>query len=219
MLWQVTSAPGLFSSTFVVCEPSAAEGDAQKVLRFAEGGNWHRFVLDDRIEIADNAPRRARVAWRDRQACQRSADIMHRSPFATETNQAKIREASAGRAGLTQRELDALNVAVCRCHHYRGNPRTSAAWEQIMPQVVCERPAASSTRLNSPSRSRQPRRVPRCSAETPHGLCSTALNGRDQTRRPGMAVLAVNGQLHLPNSTHPRTPTSQSGSTAPMGWC
>ena len=138
MQWQVAGSPGLLSSPFVVCEPSSAKQIAQTVLRFAEGGAWHRFVLEDRMKIADNAPRRTRVAWKDRQACQGSAEIMHRSPFATESGKARIREASAERASLTQRELDALNVAVCRCGHYRRNPRTSAAWEQIMPQVVCD---------------------------------------------------------------------------------
>ena len=138
MQWQVAGSPGLLSSPFVVCEPSSAKQVAQTALRFAEGGAWHRFVLEDRMKIADNAPRRTRVAWKARQACQRSAEIMHRSPFATETGKAKIREASAERARLTQRELDDLNVAVCRCDHYRRNPRTSAAWKQVMPQVVCD---------------------------------------------------------------------------------
>ncbi len=63
---------------------------------------------------------------------------MYNSPFATESNRAKIRDASAERARLTQRELDALNVEVCRCAHHRQDLRTSAVWEQIMPQVVCD---------------------------------------------------------------------------------
>ena len=136
--WQVAGAPGLISSPFVVCEPSSVALNSQTALSFAEGGSWHRFVLDDRIETADDAPPRGRVAWKDRQACQRSDDTMYRSPFATETNKARIRERSAERARLTQLELDDLNVSVCRCAHHRGNPRTSAAWEQIMPQVVCD---------------------------------------------------------------------------------
>ena len=136
--WQVAGAPGLISSPFVVCEPSSVARNSQTALRFAEGGAWHRFVLDDRIETAWDASPRDRVAWKDRQACQRSDDTMYRSPFATETNRASIRERSAERARLTQRELDALNVSACRCAHYRRSSRTSAAWEQIMPQVVCD---------------------------------------------------------------------------------
>ena len=90
--WQVAGAPSLISSPLVVCEPSSAARNSQAALRFAEGGAWHRFVLEDRIEIAiSNAPPRARVAWKDRQACQRSDDTMYRSPFATETNRANIR--------------------------------------------------------------------------------------------------------------------------------
>ena len=144
LYWQVAGAPGLISSPFVVCEPSAAL-DAHKVLRLAEGGVWHRFVLEDRIEIAGNVLPRTRSVWKDRQACQGTAETMHRSPFATETGKAKIREASAERARLTQRELDALNVPVCRCRDRRKpdrrKPRSrqiSAAWKQIMPQVVCD---------------------------------------------------------------------------------
>ncbi len=95
-------------------------------------------MLEDRIGTASNAPPRDRVAWKDRQACQRSDDTMYKSPFATETNRANIRERSAERARLTQLELDDLNVSVCGCAHYRRSPRTSAAWEQIMPQVVCD---------------------------------------------------------------------------------
>ena len=136
--WQVAGAPGLISSPFVVCEPSSAARNSQTTLRFAQGGSWHRFMLENRIEVAINAPTRDRVAWNDRQACQRSDDTMYESPFATESNKANIREASAARARLTQRELDILSVPVCRCGHYRQNPRTSAAWEQIMPQVVCD---------------------------------------------------------------------------------
>lgn len=68
--WQVAGAPGLISSPFVVCEPSSATRNSQMALRFAEGGSWHRFVLDDRIGMASNAPPRDRVAWKDRQACQ-----------------------------------------------------------------------------------------------------------------------------------------------------
>lgn len=136
--WQVAGAPGLISSPFVVCEPSSAESNSQTALRFAEGGAWHRFVLEDRIEMASQARPRDRVAWKDRQACQGSDNTMYRSPFATETNKARIRERSAERARLTQIELDDLNVSVCRCAHYRRQPRTSAAWEQIMPQVVCD---------------------------------------------------------------------------------
>ena len=136
--WQVAGAPGLISSPFVVCEPSSAARNSQTALRFAQGGSWHRFMLENRIEAAIDAPTRDRVAWKDRQACQRSDDTMYKSPFATESNKANIREASAARAYLTQRELDVLNVPVCRCAHYRQNPRTSAAWEKIMPQVVCD---------------------------------------------------------------------------------
>lgn len=136
--WQVAGAPGLISSPLVVCESSSTARNSQTALRFAEGGAWHRFVLEDRIEIASNAPPRDRVAWKDRQACQRSDDTMYRSPFATETNRANIRERSAVRACVTQLELDDLNVSVCRCAHYRRSSRTSAAWEQIMPQVVCD---------------------------------------------------------------------------------
>ena len=136
--WQVAGAPGLISSPFVICEPSSAVSNSQTALRFAEGGAWHRFVLEDRIGTASNAPPRARVAWKDRQACQGSDDTMYKSPFATETNRANIRERSAERARLTQLELDALNVTVCRCAHYRRSSRTSAAWEQIMPQIVCD---------------------------------------------------------------------------------
>ena len=132
--WQVAGSPGLFSSPFVVCEPSSAAVDAQKVLHFAEGGNWHRFVLDERMEIADNAPRSTRVSWEDRQECQRSAETKHRSPSATESDKTKIpRGQRRARARLTQRELDDLNVAVCRCDHHRQDRRTSAVWEQIMP--------------------------------------------------------------------------------------
>ena len=136
--WQVAGAPGLVSSTFVVCEPSSAARNSQTALRFAEGGAWHRFVLDDRIETAWDAPPRDRVAWKDRQACQGSDNTMYWSPFATETNKANIRERSAMRARQTQRELDALDIDICQCKHYRQNPRTSAAWEQIMPQVICD---------------------------------------------------------------------------------
>jgi len=136
--WQVAGAPGLISSPFVVCEPSSAASDSQTALSFAEGGAWHRFALEDRVGMAKRARPRYRVAWKDRQACQRSDDTMYRSPFAAESNKARIRERSAERARLTQRELDDLNVSVCRCAHYRRNPRTSAAWEQIVPQVVCD---------------------------------------------------------------------------------
>ena len=136
--WQVAGSPGLISSPFVVCEPSAAARDSQTALRFAEGGAWHWFVLDDRIELASDASPRYRVAWKDRQACQGSDNTMYGSPFATETNKANIREKSAERARQTQRELDALDIDICQCKHYRQNPRTSAAWEQIMPQVVCD---------------------------------------------------------------------------------
>ena len=136
--WQVAGAPGLISSPFVVCEPSSAASNSQTALRFAEGGAWHRFVLEDRIGMADRARPRDRVAWQDRQACQGSDETMYRSPFATETNKARIRERSAERARLTQIELDDLNVSGCRCAHYRRSSRTSAAWEQIMPQFVCD---------------------------------------------------------------------------------
>ncbi len=136
--WQVAGAPGVISSPFVVCEPSSAASNSQTARRFAEGGAWHWLVLDDRIGAACNAPPRVRVAWKDRQACQGSDDTMYRSPFATESNRARIRARSAERARLTQLELDDLKVTVCRCAHYRRDPRTSAAWEQIMPQVVCD---------------------------------------------------------------------------------
>ena len=136
--WQVAGAPGLISSPFVVCEPSLAASNSQTALSFAEGGAWHRFVLEDRVGMASRARPRDRAAWKDRQACQRSDDTMYRSPFATEPNKARIRERSAERARLTQLELDDLSVSVCLCAHYRRNPRTSAAWEQIMPQVVCD---------------------------------------------------------------------------------
>ena len=63
---------------------------------------------------------------------------MYSSPFVTETSKAKIREQSAERARLTQLELDDLNVSVCQCDHYRQDARTSAAWEQTMPQVICD---------------------------------------------------------------------------------
>ena len=138
MGWQVAGAPGLISSPFVVCEASSVASNPQTALSFAEGGAWHRFVLEDRIGMASRARTRDRVVWKDRQACQRSDDTMYRSPFATEPNKARIRERSAERARLTQFELDDLNVSVCRCAHYRRNPGTSAAWEQIMPQVVCD---------------------------------------------------------------------------------
>ena len=134
----MAGAPGLISSPFVVSEPSSAAFNSQTALRFAEGGSWHWFVLENRIGAAANAPTRDRVAWKHRQACQRSDDAVCGSPFATESNKANIREASAARARLTQRELDVLNVPVCRCAHYRQNPRTSVVWEQIMPQVVCD---------------------------------------------------------------------------------
>ena len=134
----MAGAPGLISSPFVVGEPSSAELNSRTALRFAEGESWHRFVLDDRIGRASDIPPRDRVAWQDRQACQRSDDTMYRSSFATETNKANIREKSAARARHTQRELDALEVDMCQCKRYRQNPRTSAAWEQIMPQVVCD---------------------------------------------------------------------------------
>ena len=136
--WQVAGAPGLISSPFVVCEPSSAASNSHTALRFAEGGAWHRFVLEDRIETASNAPPRARVAWKDRKASQGADDTMYKSPLATETNRARIRERSAERARLTQIELDDLNITVCRCARYRRSARTSAAWEQIMPQVVCD---------------------------------------------------------------------------------
>lgn len=136
--WQVAGSPGLISSPFVVCEPSSAARNSQTALHFAEGGAWHRFVIEDRIEVAIDAPTQDRVTWKDRQACQRSDNTMYRSPFATESNRTKIREASAARAHLTQRELDVLDVPICRCDHHRKNPRTSSAWEQIMPQVVCD---------------------------------------------------------------------------------
>ena len=95
-------------------------------------------MLGDRIEMASDAPPWGRVAWKDRQACQGSGNTMYGSLFATETNGANIRARSAVRASQTQRELDALDIDICRCEHYRQNPRTSAAWEQIMPQVVCD---------------------------------------------------------------------------------
>ena len=134
----MAGAPGLISSQFVVCEPSSAARNAPAVLRFAEGGSWHRLVLKDRIGLASNAPPHARAAWTDRQACQSSDDTVYGSPFVTETTKAKIREASAARARLTQGDLDALTGPLCRCAHYRQDSQASAAWKQIMPQVVCD---------------------------------------------------------------------------------
>ena len=158
--WQVAGSLGLISSPFVVCEPSSAARDSQTALRFAEGGSWYRFVLDDRIEAAWDTSPRDRVAWKDRQACQGSDDTMCRSPFATATNKTNIWERSAARARQTQREL-----GVTRDQHPPRQPISDA---HIRPRkstaIYCGREVSLSRHA------RQATALKPCSPSSPRSL-------------------------------------------------
>lgn len=136
--WQSAGARRLLSSPHLICQPSSSAAISKKALRYTEGGDWHRLALDRRCQLANNATWGDRIRWHDRQLRQKSDLARYALPETTESEKSEIWQRNAERARLTQGELDAQGLQTCACKLYRQEPVTSAAWAQIMPQVICD---------------------------------------------------------------------------------
>ncbi len=139
LLWfQLGGAPGLISSPYLVCEPSALERIANTALRLTEGGNWHWNAIDNRIALCgDSAPGPLRADWHQRTTRHTRNQATSADPTTTYSMRRKLQAISTKDARKIQDDLDELGVQVCACKQHRNNPEVSTLWKTTMPEAVC----------------------------------------------------------------------------------
>lgn len=143
LTFQIGGVPGLFSTPYLVCEPSALERTAETALRLFEGSNWHWHALKDRIDLCGgSAPGTPRVDWRLRADWQQRTKLHARNQgllgITTSPVRQRLHDSMAEDARKIQQDLDDLGVPMCACHEHRSNPDVSALWKATMPQAVCQ---------------------------------------------------------------------------------
>ena len=143
LTFQIGGVAGLFSTPYLICEPSALERTAEAALRLFEGGNWHWQALRDRIDLCGgSAPGTPRLNWRLRADWQQRTDLHARNQgllgITTSPVRQRLLEGMADNARKIQDDLDDLGVPMCACKQHRSNPEVSALWKATMPQVICD---------------------------------------------------------------------------------
>ena len=137
VMWQLGGAPDLFSTPYLICEPSALERTRGTALELAEGGNWHWYALRSRIDICGASSTRKRD-WRRRIRCQERNQRRHASLTTADPKKAKLRRRMASEARKIQTELDEFGAPVCACKQDRQNSNVSGVWKSVMPQIICD---------------------------------------------------------------------------------
>lgn len=131
--------PGMFNTSYLICEPSALERTTETALRLFEGGNWHWYAICNRINLCgSSAPSALRVDWRQRTIRHvRNQGLLGISTTTSPTKR-RLRRSMAEDARKIQHDLDGLNVPICACDRHRSNPEVSALWKATMPQAICD---------------------------------------------------------------------------------
>lgn len=143
LTFQIAGVPGLFSPSYLICEPSALERTAEAALRLSEGGNVHWHALRDRIDLCRGpAPGTPLVDWRLRSDWQQRTTRHARNQgllgITTNPVRQRLHNSMADDARKIQDDLDDLGVSMCACHERRRDREVSALWKATMPQAVCQ---------------------------------------------------------------------------------
>ena len=140
LMGQLAGVPGLYSTPYLICEPSALEQTSETALRLAEGGNWHWYAINSRIDLpaARSAPDALQTDWRKRGLRHERNQALCADPTTTHSMKNKYRSIMVEDARKTQRDLDDLHVPVCDCARLRRNREVSDLWKAVMPQTVCQ---------------------------------------------------------------------------------
>ena len=137
--FSLAGASGLFSTPYLICEPSALERMTTTALALTEGGTMHWLALRNRVDLCDDSVAGSlRVDWQERIRRQKLNQGLCGDPTTADSRKAKIRLSLAEDARKIQTDLDALDVPVCACKHHSQNPAVSALWIPVMPQVICD---------------------------------------------------------------------------------
>ena len=137
VLLQLAGGPGVIPSHYLICEPSTLQQTAETALRLSEGGSAHWFALNDRMVLCGKrAPREIRVHWQKHKArCDRYRGLLE---ITSSPVKQRLKRTLAEDAAKIQKDLDELGVPVCDCMNYRTIQETSASWNAVMSQVICD---------------------------------------------------------------------------------
>lgn len=137
--FSLAGAPGLFSTPYVICQPSALERTANEVLALTEGGWMHWYALRNRIDLCmASVSRGLGRDWHDRIQRYGLNQGLYGDPTTTESGKAEIGISMRENARKIQRDLDAHGAPVCACKQHRQNSAVSNLWKSVMPQVICD---------------------------------------------------------------------------------
>ena len=139
LMGQLAGVPGLYSTSYLICEPSALKQTSETALRLAEGGNWHWYAINSRIDLPDarSAPDASQTDWRNRAILHERNQAICADPTTTHSMKNKYRSIMVEDARKIQTDLDDLHVPVCDCARLRSD-REAALWKAVMPQTVCQ---------------------------------------------------------------------------------
>lgn len=143
LTFQIAGMPGLFSPSYLICEPSALERTAEAALRLSEGSEVHWHALRDRIDMCGgSAPGTPLVDWRLRADWLQRTKLHARNQgllgITTSPVRQRLLDSMAEDARKIQGDLDDLGVPMCDCHERRRDREVSALWKATMPQAVCQ---------------------------------------------------------------------------------
>lgn len=117
LTFQIGGVAGLFSTPYLICEPSALERTAEAALRLFEGGNWHWQALRDRIDLCGgSAPGTPRLNWRLRADWQQRTDLHARNQgllgITTSPVRQRLLEGMAGASRILDRRVTPRSLGV-----------------------------------------------------------------------------------------------------------
>ena len=131
--------PGLLSTPYVICEPSAVERTAETALALTDGAAWHWLALHGRAHrCAEAATPKQLDRWGQTITRYEGLHGVHADATTTNSMRAKHRRAMAELGGEFHAELDTLGAPICDCRRLRHDPDTKAFWKLVMPQVICD---------------------------------------------------------------------------------
>ena len=137
LLLPMAGVPGLFTSQWMICEPSARERTTRAVLGLSEGGGTHWFALRDRIAMCDNAAPEQQADWQQRCGTYANNQLALKTRALRESVAKRVYDRMTKDASKIQADLDALDVSACACRAHRHS-EAGALWRSFMPQVICD---------------------------------------------------------------------------------
>ncbi len=134
--------PGIVSTPWLICKPSALDQTAQAVLSRSEGGAMHWLGLCDRMDrYWDDADVQRQIAWRRLRRDYETQQKRHDASAGPNSRSKRHHRAMRDMARGLQAELDGLDAPLCNCDSRRdrkADPEMASRWDQVMPKTICQ---------------------------------------------------------------------------------